>query len=30
MNTFEDKLVNNKIRWYEHILRMNKDAIPKI
>jgi hypothetical protein len=21
--------VNNRIRWHEHILRMNKDEIPK-
>jgi hypothetical protein len=28
--TFKDKLVNNKIRWYEHILGTNKDAVPKV
>jgi hypothetical protein len=30
INTFEDKLVNNRIRCCEHVLRMNEDRIPKI
>lgn len=25
----EDKLINNSIRWYRHILRLKKDRIPK-
>jgi hypothetical protein len=27
VNTLEHKLINNRIRWYENILRMNKDEI---
>jgi hypothetical protein len=25
----EDKVTNNKMRWYAHILRVNEDRIPK-
>jgi hypothetical protein len=29
MNTLEGKLMNSRIRWYGHVLRMNKERIPK-
>jgi hypothetical protein len=29
MNTLKGKLTNNRIRWYEYILRINEDRIPK-
>jgi hypothetical protein len=29
INTLEGKLKYNRIRQYEHILRMNKEKIPK-
>jgi hypothetical protein len=28
VNTLEDKLSDNKIRCYRHVLRMNKEKIP--
>jgi hypothetical protein len=29
IKTLEVKLTSNRIRWYEHILRMNEDRISK-
>jgi hypothetical protein len=29
LNRLEDALINNRIRWYGHILIMNEDRIPK-
>jgi hypothetical protein len=29
INTLESKLTNNKLRWYEDVLRMNEERIPK-
>jgi hypothetical protein len=29
INTVAGKLMNNKMRWYRYILRMNKDKILK-
>jgi hypothetical protein len=30
IKSLENNLPNNKIRWYEHVLRMDKEIHPKI
>jgi hypothetical protein len=29
-NTLKDKLTNNRMRWYGHILRMNEERISNV
>jgi hypothetical protein len=29
LNNLKHKVTNNRMAWYKHILRMNKERIPK-
>jgi hypothetical protein len=29
LNNLENKQTNKRMRWYEHILRMNEESVPK-